>query len=405
MCARNCWSPSAVAAVACLESAGSFDPAWGVARWTPERTGLGPFPLPEAVLLQLGVPRDNRPFAPMRWTVQGPPGQPERWGVPGRGFASWTWGRTPVEDQLPVVERYLRRAFDGRPPQRPRDYRLALLGAAPRLPGLTRLELPSRRATVAELGRELETLMSAAGDNGGSFELGAEGGEVPRKRTPASSSDVAPLLEAALRDRGEKPNRAGAALLHSQLWLETGRGTAMQNNNPGNITAGSRWEGDYWRPPWFEPPPYDETKLKGFGGSPARLERLHEQMLAGKAPSKFRSYDTLAAGMADYVRLIVSTFRGVYDAAQRNDPAAMARQINLTGYCPKSDCPPNEVAESLASIQRDLLGRGLYRDLPEGPPQAVGNASAGKLLFGAAVLGTGVFLFTRTVHAPRKAAG
>lgn len=133
--------------------------------------------------------------------------------------------------------------------------------------------------------------------------------------TPLSAEHKRDALAAALPGL----DRESAALLLALVQVETG-GVPM-NNNAGNISASSRWEGDAWRPPWFEP-----------GNPNPKLAALHERMLKGEAPSAFRSYPTAAAGFADFARVLKSTFPSVLAAAKTGDPRDFVLALHDSGY-------------------------------------------------------------------------
>lgn len=392
VCSRRQWDPVAIAATMCLETAGTFDGLALAHRWSPRRTGLGLLPLQEGHLRVLGVPRTDQP----------PPGVD---GSQGGAWASWRFAAMPPEDALLVCERYLAGAFAAREPVRPWDYRLAALGAAPGLPLDTRLALPDRGdVSVRELADELTRVMRAPRMH---VELGADGVEVPMRATPASASTIAEMLpEMLTRLAGQEPNKAALALLHGQLWLESGRGKSLNNNNPGNYAAGASWTGDFYRPPWFEV----------TASSSARMKHLHEQMKRGEAPSKFRSYDSLDRGLEAYAKGFAGKFRPIFEAAMLNDAEGMARAINSTGYCPPSDCKPLETARSLASLARELRHHYEPLGLDAGPPPAGSEgpdvvvtrpeprAGAGKLLVGAGVVGLAGAMFVGALRKPRRVA-
>lgn len=138
---------------------------------------------------------------------------------------------------------------------------------------------------------------------------------VPAASTPVNADRARDALVAVMPGI----DRESAALLLALFRVETG-GSPM-NNSPGNVTASSRWEGDAWRPPWFAPP-FKTPKLAA----------LHERMLKGEAPSAFRSYSTLAAGFADWERVLRTNFPTVLAAAKTGDPAAFVMALHNSGY-------------------------------------------------------------------------
>lgn len=184
--------------------------------------------------------------------------------------------------------------------------------------------------------------------------------EVPRIRTPVSEPAAAGALISALAAIGEHPHQREAQLLLAQLWLETGRGTSCNNFNVGNISASSKYEGGAFRPAWFTVTDTSSTQLK----------QLHDMMQRGQAPSAFRAYATLEAGMGDYVHQLSTTFKAIVDAAGTGDALATATAIKSSHYTP--DIDPAAVAHSLDSLAKEFASRGTFAALPlaGSPPPA-----------------------------------
>lgn len=179
--------------------------------------------------------------------------------------------------------------------------------------------------------------------------------EVARISTPLLVGQAAAELVTALRAAGEEPSREEAELLLAQLWLETARGSACNNHNPGNLTKGNT--ADFFRPAWFT---VDAT-------SSPHLVALHTAMLAGQAPSAFASYPTFARGFADYVRELQHQFPSLLEAARTGDPQAFGAAIKTSHYAP--DAQPG-TGNSVASLVREFRAAGVFRDLPLAPAVA-----------------------------------
>ncbi len=138
------------------------------------------------------------------------------------------------------------------------------------------------------------------------------GGAVPATVTPLTPTEAAGRLTAY-----PATNRDSGPLLMALIWVETtGRPIAY---NVGNITAGDRYQGDFWRPPWFEVGPQ---------ASPRLLE-LHERMKRGQAPKAFRAYASFADGFHDYMTQLGSTFPEVLAAANTGDAAQFVQALSL----------------------------------------------------------------------------
>lgn len=159
----------------------------------------------------------------------------------------------------------------------------------------------------------------------------------------------------------------------------------MWRFNWGNITAGNSWTGPVWRPSWFELTP----------DSSVRDQDLHEQMLAGKAPSAFRAYLSHQAGARDYVRILNNRFQAILAAAETGDPALFAEAVRTSRYCP--DCGAG-FEQSVRAIQAQIQTAGWFSGLPL-PSMLVASkrsifavAAGAVVLAGAAAWGALAFL-------------
>lgn len=134
---------------------------------------------------------------------------------------------------------------------------------------------------------------------------------------PAAVTPLAPV-EAAGRLRAyPATNRQSGPLLMALIWVETsGRPIAY---NVGNITASeTRYDGEAWRPPWFEVGPT----------SSPRLLELNRRMKEGKAPKAFRAYANFADGFHDYMSQLEKTFPEVLQAAHTGDATAFVDALS-----------------------------------------------------------------------------
>lgn len=129
---------------------------------------------------------------------------------------------------------------------------------------------------------------------------------VPRIATPFAQVAFPGLIEEAFQAEHIQLRGMQRMMLAVLVAIETGRGASMKNNNVGNITASEKYQGSAWRPPWFDP--------AEAAGNP-RNEHLHEEMLAGRAPSAFRAYLGIQDGARDFARVIAKNFPEVLRAA------------------------------------------------------------------------------------------
>lgn len=184
--------------------------------------------------------------------------------------------------------------------------------------------------------------------------------EVPRQKTPASEAELASaLIRAHAAVFGDVPTKKRATLLLAQWLIETAKGESIFNHNVGNLTANDASSVDFWRPPWFEPPPYDS-------GDAERLEVLHTRMLEGKAPRAFRAYDSLEEGATSYMRLIKDRYPRVLKAATAGSPRQFATAVHEEGYCPDPECAPDKTTGTFVALQKEINRKKLFQDLPNG---------------------------------------
>jgi len=151
--------------------------------------------------------------------------------------------------------------------------------------------------------------------------------EVPATRAPLAARDVALALDAAFRAAGAAMPIQAIELFTVLTQVETGGHATC--NNVGNLSAGGFYNGaehinypTYWRPPWYS-----------VSTDNAKLLALHDRMLKGTAPSAFRAYQTVEAGIADFVGLIVRKFGNLVDAARSGDVHEFRLALD-TGYSP-----------------------------------------------------------------------
>lgn len=167
---------------------------------------------------------------------------------------------------------------------------------------------------------------------------------VPRVPTPTTFEalpEVVALGFRAIEHRITPLQRLNLAVLAA---IETARGRSRFNFNLGNISASSRFIGDAWRPPWFEPP--TETTSE-------RNRILHEAMKRGEAPSAFRAYPTEEEGSADFARQIVRTYPEVLHAADQTDANTLRLAISQK-YSKDFDRGNRaEVTRTLQALQRE----------------------------------------------------
>lgn len=135
--------------------------------------------------------------------------------------------------------------------------------------------------------------------------------KLPATRTPVSVPELAEALRvAAGAELGAQLTRDALLVLLAQWHLETGGGVFCMCWNIGNAKSVM---GDGYD--WTE---FATTEV-------VRGETIH---LVGR----FRAFETLAAGAADYVRLLAHRFARAWPAVLAGDAEAFARTLHQLGY-------------------------------------------------------------------------
>lgn len=171
--------------------------------------------------------------------------------------------------------------------------------------------------------------------------------EIAREHTPIGLPQAAAAMVAALRARDPSVTFETACYLLALVWNETGGGASMNNYNWGNIAG--EYHGNFFRPSWY-----------ANENSP-----LHAQMLAGKVPSKFRSYTSATEGLQDYVAVLYKQFPSVVKAAATGDAFTFASAVYKSRYCPDDGCRPEKMSASYASLARKVSTQPVIASLPK----------------------------------------
>lgn len=130
--------------------------------------------------------------------------------------------------------------------------------------------------------------------------------EVPRVDTPIGELEMAQVLRNGyLGVYGQVPSWETTGVAWAQCMLESGRGRRMWNHNFGNITAGSRWTGQYYV---MKVPPPDPPTLK------------------------FRSHASFHAGAKDYWTMLKSRYGNAVAAFAEGNPTKAAAELKARGY-------------------------------------------------------------------------
>lgn len=134
--------------------------------------------------------------------------------------------------------------------------------------------------------------------------------------TKASPQEMYEALQKAWREKfGEGPKKASVLLLVSQWNLETAEGASMHCWNVGNaksVPGDGRswtffrcWEVIKGKKVWFDPP--------------------HPQ-------TRFRAFDSLEAGAADYLAMLYKRFNLSWPAVIAGSPEEFAHRLKIQRY-------------------------------------------------------------------------
>lgn len=178
---------------------------------------------------------------------------------------------------------------------------------------------------------------------------------VPRVRTPLSELELATaLLEGHVRAFGEAPDPDRLGCAWAQCALEHARGRAIDCNNIGNVTAGSRWAGDVY-----------ELRVS---------ERVKRDPDVWKTLTlRFRSHPDPVAGAADYWGLLARSFASVLVLFDARAMGPAAHRLSELGYYTALAGPyASACVELLGHYERSIAPRlALAEPLTEGERAAI----------------------------------
>jgi flagellum-specific peptidoglycan hydrolase FlgJ len=159
-------------------------------------------------------------------------------------------------------------------------------------------------------------------------------------RTVVSATDLYAVLRAAWRQQlGTDPLRASLLVLLSQWSLETADGAKCMNWNLGGIKWTPACGHDYAA--------YDTHEV--IGGKTITVVQ------------RFRAYDNLDQGAADYLRLLRTRFAASWPAVEAGDPADFARRLKAAGYY----TAPEQEYESGLRSRYTMLDKAIGLDTTE----------------------------------------
>jgi hypothetical protein len=167
---------------------------------------------------------------------------------------------------------------------------------------------------------------------------------LPPGVTKVAATEMVAAMERAWTARfASAPKRESIYVLVAQWALETGWGKAMHAYNVGNLKS---VEGDGHDYTYFACDEYIHGKQVWFYPD---------------APGcRFRAYETLDLGAADYLDTLHERYQNTWDAVLAGDPASFARHLKAARYYTGDE---GQYTRSLVSIARELSRTGA----PVGP--------------------------------------
>jgi hypothetical protein len=207
--------------------------------------------------------------------------------------------------------------------------------------------------------------------------------QVPTIRTPHTGSEIAESLIVAFeRKYGAKPSRNLAAYLWGLIMLETAGGSALWNENPGNVTIAN--------------PDQDYFLLKNKQGTFNK--------------ERYRNFERLDLGLENFLYETVTRRPSLIAAAEAGDAYAFATAIRVTRYTPSLDVESHY--GSYKKLAEQAIAAGYFAAMPEstliskpstpsGSPTSASKAGSGAALF--IMAGTvGIFWATMRIKPGRK---
>ena len=191
------------------------------------------------------------------------------------------------------------------------------------------------------------------------------GKQLPNVVTKVSTADIlTSLAKAWLHLFAKAPKRASLDVLAAQWALETGWGKSMHCFNVGNVKG--KVGGDRnWT--FFA---CNEILSSASAHHFAQIDPEHAKITADNGKSAtiwfypphsgccFRAFETLDAGVADYLSLLYHRFSGAWPAALAGDPEAFAVKLHELRYYTASVALYTSVLKktyvTVASVRVDL---------------------------------------------------
>lgn len=156
----------------------------------------------------------------------------------------------------------------------------------------------------------------------------------PAARTTVSTAE----FQAALLSCLPESTKAMRAVLTAQCMLETGRFNAVYNYNLAGIKSGKDRDHTYFAT--TEKLPLSQALMEQSRSTPEapckiiKVEGDRAKVLyqPSHPTCRFRAYDTLEAGMQDYVTILRSRWAKAWSAAEGGDPDLFVKRLKQANY-------------------------------------------------------------------------
>lgn len=189
----------------------------------------------------------------------------------------------------------------------------------------------------------------------------------PPAKTLIPFEDAAACMNTALASvLHASPSLEVLALALAKTALETGRWTAIWNNNWGNIKAGASYEGFYTTITlnevlghsvvWFAP----EGQLNRKGGD---VIGARWEVPPGHPQTRMRAYSDSLAGAMAYVEFVASgRYRDAFAELLEGDAIGYVRALRMKGYF---TAPEVDYARGVLSLQKEFIAKLERRPAPD----------------------------------------
>jgi hypothetical protein len=155
--------------------------------------------------------------------------------------------------------------------------------------------------------------------------------QIADKITPVTSKELfASLRRAWLKLFGAPPEKFTLVILVAHWALETGHGRAMHNFNVGNLKS-------------------DGTGTWCSFGCNEVLDDVDTKLDAGSPGARFRAYESLDAGVEDYLQTLRGVYWWAFNAAKSGEAAEFSKRLKAAYYYTADESKYTDLLVSIAA--------------------------------------------------------